>query len=67
MNAVLAGVCNPLGEDGNAYAILARTVRAMKKAKVDQKTIDEYLEEATSGDYENLILTTFKYAKVKGY
>ena len=56
-----------LGEDGNAYAILARTIGAMKDAKVDQKTIDKYLEEATSGDYANLIQTTFKYVKVKGY
>jgi hypothetical protein len=46
------------GEDGNAFAILGRTVSALRRAGVSQEEIDEYLAEATSGDYEHLLQIT---------
>jgi hypothetical protein len=53
------------GEDGNAFNILGRVQSAMRKAKVDQSIIDEYIKEATSGDYNHLLATTLKYVIVR--
>lgn len=53
-----------VGEDGNAFAILGRTVGAMRRANVSQEVIDQYLTEAKSGDYDKLIQTTIKYVDV---
>jgi hypothetical protein len=46
------------GEDGNAFAILGRTASALRRAGVPKEEIDEYLAEATSGDYDHLLQTT---------
>jgi hypothetical protein len=46
------------GEDGNAFAILGRTAGALRRAGVPQAEIDEYLAEATGGDYDHLLQTT---------
>jgi hypothetical protein len=54
-----------IGEDGNAFNILGRVQSAMRRAKIDQKVIDEYLKEATSGDYNHLLATTTKYVIVE--
>jgi hypothetical protein len=53
-----------VGEDGNAFAIMARVTNAMRKAKLDQKVIDDYVQEAMSGDYNNLLYTTMTYVRV---
>ena len=52
------------GEDGNAFAVMAKAAAAMRKAGVDKKIIDDYYQEATSGDYDNLLRTTMKYVEV---
>ena len=54
-----------VGEDGNAFAILGRVMRAMKLAKVSPELIEQYRVEATSGDYNNLLVTTMKWVKTK--
>jgi len=54
-----------VGEDGNAFAIIGRTVAAMKKAKIPKETIDEYQKKAISGDYNNLLRVTMEYVDVK--
>jgi hypothetical protein len=53
-----------IGENGNAFNILGQTIKALKKAKVDQETIDTYLQEAKAGDYDNLLAVTMKYVDV---
>lgn len=53
-----------IGEDGNAFAILGRTMRAMRRAQLSQAEIDEYKTEATSGDYDHLLQTTMKFVDV---
>ena len=53
-----------IGQNGNAFAILGRVQRAMRDAGVDKATIDRYMEEATSGDYDHLLATTVKYVEV---
>ncbi len=53
-----------IGEDGNAFAILARVERALKKAGRGD-LVQEYLQEATSGDYMHLLKTTLEYVHVE--
>ena len=45
------------GEDGNAFAILGRVRKALKKAGVDKAEIQAFTEEATRGDYSHLLAT----------
>ena len=49
------------GEDGNAFAILGRTTRALRDAGLDHDEIDQYYSEATSGDYHHLLQTTMRW------
>ena len=51
-----------LGQDSNAYTILGLARRVARKNKMDWETIQK---EATSGDYDHLLQTMFKYFKVK--
>ena len=50
-----------VGEDGNAYAILGRVARALKRAGVSKEEIAEFRDEATSGDYDNLLRTVLAW------
>lgn len=52
-------------EDGNAFSILGRVRKAMKKAGVSKEEIDEFTKEATSGDYDNLLYTAMKWVDVQ--
>lgn len=61
------GVFVPLaGEDGNAYAILGRVERAMRRAGISQEDRAAFRDEATSGDYDNLIRTVMRWVDVFG-
>jgi hypothetical protein len=53
-----------IGKDGNAFAIMGAVVQAMRRAKVAEDTINKYKEEATSGDYDNLLAVTMQYVEV---
>lgn len=53
-----------VGEDGNAFAILGRVAQALRKHKVPTKEIEEFLKEAKSGDYDNLLITCMKWVDV---
>ena len=44
-----------IGVDGNAYALMGYTANAMKHCNFSEEEIDKMYEEATSGDYNNLI------------
>lgn len=46
------------GHDGNAFGIMGRVMRALRKEGVNQEGIDAYLKEAKSGDYDNLLAVT---------
>jgi len=52
------------GEDGNAFAIIGRVSKALRKAGADKEYIDQYHAEAMSGDYDNLLCVTMKYVGV---
>ena len=51
--------------DGNAFAIMGTVARAMRRAGVDPKIIDQYRAEATSGDYDHLLQVTMEYVEVE--
>ena len=53
-----------VGHDGNAFAILGRCTLAARRAKVSQEEIKQFTEEATSGDYDNLLQTCIKWFDV---
>ncbi len=52
------------GNDGNAFAILGAVSKAMRRAKVDSKDIDAFMDEATAGDYNHLLQTAMKWVSV---
>ena len=54
-----------IGEDGNAFAIMARVEKALHKAGYSRGDMDKYLEEATSGSYDHLLSVTMKWVNVK--
>ncbi|HLS32611.1 MAG TPA: hypothetical protein VK039_03395 [Brevibacterium sp.] len=55
---------NLIGQDGNAFAILGRTTTALIRAGVDTDEIQEFSNEATSGDYNHLLRTVMAWVDV---
>lgn len=56
---------NLVGCDGNAFAILGKAQKALKKEGYTQDEVDEYFDEATSGDYDHLLQVTMKWCDVQ--
>ncbi len=52
-----------VGEDGNAFAILGRVRRALREAGASPGYVERYTREATSGDYDHLLLVTQRYVE----
>ena len=50
--------------DGNAFAILGAVQKELKSGGVPKEEIDLFLEEAMSGDYDNLLLTCMNWVEV---
>lgn len=50
-----------VGEDGNAFSVLGRAAKAMKRAGWKKEDIDAFYNEATSGDYNHLLATVMRY------
>ncbi|EAI5618880.1 hypothetical protein B5L30_04855 [Campylobacter coli] len=44
-----------VGEDGNAFSILARVSNALKKVGVSKEEISQFQKEAMSNDYNHLL------------
>ena len=53
------------GNDGNAFFILGSVQKAMRRAKIGQDKINEFLTEAQSGDYNHLLQTCMKWVEVQ--
>jgi len=47
--------------DGNAFSIMGAVTKALRRGGVDKATRDEYIAEATAGDYDHLLVTTMKW------
>lgn len=53
-----------VGLDGNAFAILARCQKALRKAgRADEVTA--FVDEATAGDYSHLLVVAMKWFEVE--
>ena len=48
------------GEDGNAFSIIGRCSLAMKRAGLSNE-IDEFITQAKSADYDNLLRTVMEW------
>jgi hypothetical protein len=52
------------GEDGNAFSVLNKVSRALRRAEGTAAS-DAFMEEATKGDYDHLLQTCFKFVDVE--
>jgi hypothetical protein len=52
-------------QDSNAFAIIGRVNRALEKAKIPKEECKQFMTEAMSGDYDNVIQTAMKWVTVK--
>ena len=52
------------GEDGNAFGILGRVRRAILKSN-HPELVEQFLQEATSGDYNKMLITCMRYTTVE--
>jgi hypothetical protein len=52
------------GTDGNAYALLGRVSRALRRAGVCQAERDIFMQEATQGNYAELLQTIMRWVEV---
>jgi len=50
-----------VGEDGNAFSILGRVQQAMRRGGVPDEERKAFFEEATSGDYDHLLMTVTRW------
>lgn len=49
------------GEDGNAMVIIGRVSAALRRGGVPRSEIDQFVEEAMSGDYDNVVATACRW------
>lgn len=54
-------------DDGNAFAVMAATDRALRRAGIPQKERDAYKREAMAGDYYHLLQVTMNWVNVDAY
>jgi hypothetical protein len=54
-----------IGEDGNAFIIIAAATKAMRRAGWTQEEIQEYRDKAMNGDYDNLLQVTMEYCEIE--
>jgi hypothetical protein len=52
------------GHDGNAFAILGRMQGAMRQAGISRDEIEQFMSEATSGDYNHLLRVCMEWVEV---
>ena len=52
------------GEDGNPFAIIGKTSRALKRGGVSAEEVREFQDEAMSEDYDHLLQTAMRWVEV---
>jgi hypothetical protein len=53
-----------VGHDGNAFAILGRVSKALRKAGASPAEVKLFMDEATSGDYDQLLQCCMRWVNV---
>ena len=51
-------------DDGNAFLIIGRVRKAMKKHKLSEKEINKFTDEAEASDYDNLLQTCMEWVEL---
>ena len=54
-----------VGSDGNAFVIISKVTKAMKRANLPEEEIAQYQKEAMGGDYQKMLVTTMEWVDVK--
>jgi hypothetical protein len=54
-----------IGHDNHPFYIISKVKQALKKAGADQEYIKKYIDEATSGNYDHLLVVTMNYVDVE--
>jgi hypothetical protein len=54
-----------VGRDGNVFAILGACNRAMSRAGLTPVQREEFITEATAGDYDHVLRTVMNYFNVE--
>lgn len=52
------------GEDASAFAIIGKTRRALRKAGASDDEVEQFTNEATAGDYEDVIRVVSEWVSV---
>jgi len=52
------------GNNGNAFSIIGRMINALRNGSVSKVEIEQFTEEAQSGDYDHLLQTCMKWVDV---
>lgn len=52
------------GGDSNAFAIIGKVSRALRRAGLSEDVAKEFRAEATSGDYDHLLQTCIRWVDV---
>lgn len=53
------------GNDGNAFSIIARISKALRRGEVPAEEIAMYQAESRSGDYDNVLTTAMRWVNVE--
>ena len=53
------------GNDGNAFAVMGAVTAALRNAGYTNKEVHEYQSQAMSGDYNNLLAVSMRWANVE--
>ena len=56
-----------IGEDGNAFSIIGRTIKALRKAGATAAERHAFITEVTSGDYNHVLQTVMQVVTVSGH
>lgn len=53
-----------VGQDGNAFFIMGTVKKALLRHGIGKEEVNEYLEEAMSGNYDHLLVTTMRWVTI---
>lgn len=53
-----------IGEDGNAFFIIGKVKQALRRAGASNEECIKFMEEAMSGDYNNVLITCMRWVYV---
>ena len=54
-----------INQDGNSFFIIGRVVAALREAGIQKEELDQFRQEAMSGNYDNVLLTCMKWVTIK--